>query len=1243
MIFKKDSIKKSNKLIIIIIFSIIIICCSKNSVAEPCTETWRPCIYDENLTLIECTYTNMSEMYKNLYDFSAIGDISEWNTTCITDMNSMFENSNFNQPIGNWDTSNVISMRKMFSEATEFNQPIGNWNTSNVIDMSNMFKGATSFNQEIGNWDTHNIIDTSNMFNGAALFNQELGNWDTSSIRNMNWMFQSAYAFNQDISSWDTSELTTIQGMFNYAYAFNQDISSWNTDKIISMKGVFSNATSFNQPIGNWNTGGVTDMDSMLNGAVSFNQDISNWDTGSAYLMTNMLTGTNLSIENYDALLIGWSNNDQQDNIQFDSENTKYTNASVEARNVLIKIYHWKINDKGFLGSNPFSSTWNTTDTNLITLPLEESGEYDFYVEWGDNVTDLIQTWNQEEVTHTYAINGYYDINIYGTINGFTFSGNTDSEKIFTITSWGNLNLGNSGYYFMGCKNLNILATDELNLSGTTNFANMFYGASLFNGDISSLDTSEVTDMQGMFYGTESFNQSIGNWDTSNVINMDSMFSGSLFNQNINSWNTSKITSMASVFSNSEFNQPLENWDTSKVTNMMGLFDGSLFNQPIGNWNTSSVTNMINMFANSEFNQNISDWDISQVTSTSSMFSGATQFNQPLGKWNTSRITDMNNMFSGINLSVENYDNLLIGWSNKTQQTGITLDAGNSQYTTEGRIGKNILRNTYGWIIDDGGILTPNTCTETWRPCIFDESMNLIECNTTDMTNMFQDVTDWSIIGNISSWNTSCINSMTRMFYASNFNQDISSWDTRAVTNMESMFAASSFNQSINLWNTANVTNTSNMFASNTIFNQPIGNWNTSNVRDMSNMFNGATQFNQEIGQWDTSQVTTMQGMFKDSKFNKNISLWDTSNVNDMYVMFQSAINFNQSIENWNTSSVTNMLGMFQYATSFDQPLGKWNTSRVSNMNYMFSGINLSIENYDNLLIGWSNKTQQTGITLDAGNSQYTTVGKAGKDILINLFGWNIIDGNIHTFQESISSPVHRSSSKKIKDNSSIGEITPCVEEWECNAWTACMPSKTRTRTCYDINICDTQDNIPRTIESCEYTNSNNKSNTLEKDKITPQIALFDIVAEVIEEPTEKNGNLIVKISLINFGTSDGTMANLNYTITDQTNNIVKQHNKSILVNTQTEFLDTINTQGLKEGKYVLNINLNYLGQIDPANTKKTFYIGTQEKQLLSKDSLEIVLLVCALIIITIIYILNIKLLLRSKRPVLSKKVFYTY
>ena len=65
--------------------------------------------------------------------------------------------TNFNKFIGNWETSNVTNMSRMFSNATNFNQDIGNWKTLNVTNMSSMFNNAIKFNKYIGEWDTSKL------------------------------------------------------------------------------------------------------------------------------------------------------------------------------------------------------------------------------------------------------------------------------------------------------------------------------------------------------------------------------------------------------------------------------------------------------------------------------------------------------------------------------------------------------------------------------------------------------------------------------------------------------------------------------------------------------------------------------------------------------------------------------------------------------------------------------------------------------------------------------------------------------------------------------------------------------------------------------------------------------------------------------------------------------------------------------------------------------------------------------
>ena len=82
-----------------------------------------------------------------------------------------------NQPLNNWNVSNVTMMPEMFWDAHSFNQPLNNWNVSNVKEMGYMFSGevaAISFNQPLDNWNVSNVTDMRGMFNGASSFNQPL-------------------------------------------------------------------------------------------------------------------------------------------------------------------------------------------------------------------------------------------------------------------------------------------------------------------------------------------------------------------------------------------------------------------------------------------------------------------------------------------------------------------------------------------------------------------------------------------------------------------------------------------------------------------------------------------------------------------------------------------------------------------------------------------------------------------------------------------------------------------------------------------------------------------------------------------------------------------------------------------------------------------------------------------------------------------------------------------------------------
>jgi len=147
-----------------------------------------------------------------------------------------YQASLFNQPLDNWDVSNVTNMRGMFAFTSAFNQPLNSWNISNVTDIHAMFWYNTSFNQPLNNWNTSKVWDMAGVFEGVSSFNQSLNNWNTASATTMRKMFSGATSFDQDLSSWNVTSIvasTTAQynGLENMFY--NTTLSTTNLDSTL--------------------------------------------------------------------------------------------------------------------------------------------------------------------------------------------------------------------------------------------------------------------------------------------------------------------------------------------------------------------------------------------------------------------------------------------------------------------------------------------------------------------------------------------------------------------------------------------------------------------------------------------------------------------------------------------------------------------------------------------------------------------------------------------------------------------------------------------------------------------------------------------------------------------------------------------------------------------------------------------------------------------------------------------------
>lgn len=350
--------------------------------------------------------TSFQNMFANLsnntnpFNNGGSPSINNWviNTSSAVDMSGMFAKSNFNQPIGNWNTIKVVNMSTMFQGAAVFNNGlasgvVGNmlWNLSSVTTTNLMFNGASSFNQNLGalnlplctnftsmfqgasnfnnggsadinNWvlNTSGSINMQSMFQSATIFNQPVDNWNTSRVTNMTYLFSKATNFNQNIGSWDTSASTSMLGMFSCSFSTagkfnnggNTSISTWNTSVCTNMREMFWNQPTFNQPIGSWDTSKVTGMGSMFDTALAFNQNIGSWDISNVTsLSPNFMfakTAANYSSANLDAIYNGWSSRPVKTPITISFGTAKYTAAGAAGRAILTGApNNWVITDGG--------------------------------------------------------------------------------------------------------------------------------------------------------------------------------------------------------------------------------------------------------------------------------------------------------------------------------------------------------------------------------------------------------------------------------------------------------------------------------------------------------------------------------------------------------------------------------------------------------------------------------------------------------------------------------------------------------------------------------------------------------------------------------------------------------------------------------------------------------------------------------------------------------------------------------
>ena len=181
--------------------------------------------------------TDISYMFYECKSLTDITGLSDWDTTEVTSMKYTFYKNkiasldalapNKNNSPNIWNTGNVKNMDSIFSgcESLIDITGISNWDTSKVTDMSSMFHNTkiTTLDALVPNknnnpniWNTGNVTSIKAIFANCSSLVDIIGvsNWDTAKVTDMSYAFFSSSSITDitGIANWDVNRVYAVVG-----------------------------------------------------------------------------------------------------------------------------------------------------------------------------------------------------------------------------------------------------------------------------------------------------------------------------------------------------------------------------------------------------------------------------------------------------------------------------------------------------------------------------------------------------------------------------------------------------------------------------------------------------------------------------------------------------------------------------------------------------------------------------------------------------------------------------------------------------------------------------------------------------------------------------------------------------------------------------------------------------------------------------------------------------------------------
>lgn len=188
--------------------------------------------------------THMTLMFSEFRATSL--DLSDLDTSSVTEMNSMFSRSKINSIVG-LNTGNVINMNSMFSLSEIQDLDLSNFDTKNVVHMTSMFSSTKIKELDFSKFNTGNVINMSGMFSFSEFQKVDLSSFNTSKVVFMDQMFYNAQALDINLDDFDVKNVWSMDRMFGYTTKIRTlDLKSFEMKNVGNIENMFekSNATT---------------------------------------------------------------------------------------------------------------------------------------------------------------------------------------------------------------------------------------------------------------------------------------------------------------------------------------------------------------------------------------------------------------------------------------------------------------------------------------------------------------------------------------------------------------------------------------------------------------------------------------------------------------------------------------------------------------------------------------------------------------------------------------------------------------------------------------------------------------------------------------------------------------------------------------------------------------------------------------------------------------------------------------